>query len=162
VPLLLHLGPLFFPDYSFWVHNLVNWDEWHLLAHAMASDFSVTCQRLLKRTNVFLLRIKLRAIFHSLFDFKFDGYTGFAIYSSISQGLDEITYGGRRSRRNSITENSYSYQGSILQNSLSAENISDEFSSTNFWTNFGPKTTCINFHQYYGQYSWNLRYFEAI
>ena len=30
----------------------------------------------------------------------FDGYTGFAIYSSISQGLDEITYGvGRRSRR---------------------------------------------------------------
>lgn len=40
----------------------------------------------------------------------FDGYTGFAIYSSISQGLDEITYGGRRSRRNSITENNYSYQ----------------------------------------------------
>lgn len=34
----------------------------------------------------------------------FDGYTGFAIYSSISQGLDEITYGvGRRSRRSSIT-----------------------------------------------------------
>jgi len=37
----------------------------------------------------------------------FDGYTGFAIYSSISQGLDEITYGGRRSRRNSITEPSF-------------------------------------------------------
>uniref|UniRef100_A0A0K2VBH5 TRAFtype zinc finger domain containing 1 [Dasypus novemcinctus] n=1 Tax=Lepeophtheirus salmonis TaxID=72036 RepID=A0A0K2VBH5_LEPSM len=37
----------------------------------------------------------------------FDGYSGFAIYSSISQGLDEITYGGRRSRRNSITESSY-------------------------------------------------------
>jgi len=46
---------------------------------------------------------------------KFDGYTGFAIYSSISQGLDEITYGGRRSRRNSITETNYGFQrrGSI-------------------------------------------------
>jgi len=39
-----------------------------------------------------------------MFIFQFDGYTGFAIYSSISQGLDEITYGGRRSRRNSVTE----------------------------------------------------------
>lgn len=33
----------------------------------------------------------------------FDGYAGFSIYSSISQGLDEITYGGRRSRRGSIS-----------------------------------------------------------
>jgi hypothetical protein len=30
----------FFPIYSFWVHHLVNRDERHLLAHAMASDFS--------------------------------------------------------------------------------------------------------------------------
>ena len=46
----------------------------------------------------------------------FDGYTGFAIYSSISQGLDEITYGGRRSRRSSITDTSYyssSRRGSV-------------------------------------------------
>lgn len=35
----------------------------------------------------------------------FNGYSGFAMYSSISQGLDEITYGGRLSRRNSITDN---------------------------------------------------------
>lgn len=34
----------------------------------------------------------------------FDGYSGFAIYSSISQGLDEITYGGRLSRRNSFSD----------------------------------------------------------
>ena len=33
----------------------------------------------------------------------FNGYTGFATYSSISQGLDEITYGGRLSRRGSVT-----------------------------------------------------------
>jgi hypothetical protein len=31
---------LHFSDYSFWVHHLVNWDDRHLLAHAMASDFS--------------------------------------------------------------------------------------------------------------------------
>lgn len=35
----------------------------------------------------------------------FNGYSGFAMYSSISQGLDEITYGGRLSRRNSVTDN---------------------------------------------------------
>jgi hypothetical protein len=40
VPLLL-LGPPFFTDYSFRVHHLVNRDDRHLLAHAMASDFSV-------------------------------------------------------------------------------------------------------------------------
>ena len=33
----------------------------------------------------------------------FNGYSGFATYSSISQGLDEITYGGRLSRRGSVT-----------------------------------------------------------
>jgi hypothetical protein len=33
-----------FSDYSFWVHHLVNRDDRHLLAHAMASDFSVAWQ----------------------------------------------------------------------------------------------------------------------
>ena len=55
----------------------------------------------------------------------FDGYTGFAIYSSISQGLDEITYGGRRSRRNSITENSFGTSGTTLSRRGSFANISD-------------------------------------
>ena len=55
----------------------------------------------------------------------FDGYTGFAIYSSISQGLDEITYGGRRSRRNSITENSFATSGTSLSRRGSFANISD-------------------------------------
>ena len=36
----------------------------------------------------------------------FDGYQSFAIYSSINQGLDELSYGGRLSRRNSVTESS--------------------------------------------------------
>jgi len=36
----------------------------------------------------------------------FDGYAGYSIYSSISEGLDQITYGG--GRRNSITETNYS------------------------------------------------------
>jgi hypothetical protein len=31
----------FFPIILFWVHHLVNRDDWQLLAHAMASDFSV-------------------------------------------------------------------------------------------------------------------------
>jgi hypothetical protein len=43
------------------VHHLVNWDDWHLLAHAMASDFSAAWQCLSKRT-FFLLRIKLHAL----------------------------------------------------------------------------------------------------
>merc|ERR1719481_2426447 len=34
----------------------------------------------------------------------FDGYAGYSIYSSISEGLDSITHGGRTSRRNSVTE----------------------------------------------------------
>ena len=55
----------------------------------------------------------------------FDGYTGFAIYSSISQGLDEITYGGRRSRRNSISENTYGASGTSLSRRGSFANISD-------------------------------------
>jgi hypothetical protein len=51
----------------------------------------------------------------------FNGYSGFAIYSSISQGLDEITYGGRLSRRNSITEKTHR-RGSITN--LSANDYS--------------------------------------
>jgi hypothetical protein len=39
-----------FSNYSYWVHHLVNRDDQHPLAHAMASDFSVTCQCLSKRT----------------------------------------------------------------------------------------------------------------
>jgi hypothetical protein len=49
---------LHFSNYSFWVHRLVNWDDRQLLAHAMASDFSVIWQCLSKRT-FFLLWIKL-------------------------------------------------------------------------------------------------------
>jgi hypothetical protein len=45
----------------------------------------------------------------------FDGYAGYSIYSSISEGLDQITYGGRSSRRNSVTEMTYSFsrRGSV-------------------------------------------------
>ena len=45
----------------------------------------------------------------------FDGYAGYSIYSSISEGLDQITYGGRSSRRNSITDMTYSFsrRGSV-------------------------------------------------
>jgi hypothetical protein len=53
--------PSIFSDYSFWVHHLVNQDDRQLLAHAMASDFSVAWQCLSKRTIGFLLRIKLHA-----------------------------------------------------------------------------------------------------
>jgi hypothetical protein len=42
VPLLL-LGPPFVSYYSFLVPHRVKHDDWHLLAHAMASDFTVTC-----------------------------------------------------------------------------------------------------------------------
>jgi hypothetical protein len=48
-----------FSYYSFWVHQPVNRDVQHLLAHAMASDFSVAWQFLSKRTIGFSLRIKL-------------------------------------------------------------------------------------------------------
>ena len=45
----------------------------------------------------------------------FDGYAGYSIYSSISEGLDQISYGGRTSRRNSVTEMTYSFsrRGSV-------------------------------------------------
>jgi hypothetical protein len=42
--------PPHFYDHSFWVHHLVNWDDHQLLAHAMASDFSIAWQCLSKRT----------------------------------------------------------------------------------------------------------------
>jgi hypothetical protein len=54
-------GPSIFSDYSFRVHHPVNWDDQQLLAHAMASDFSVTWQWLSKRTIGFSLWIKLHA-----------------------------------------------------------------------------------------------------
>lgn len=46
----------------------------------------------------------------------YNGYSGFAMYSSINQGLDDISYGGRISRRNSITESSstFSRRGSVV------------------------------------------------
>jgi hypothetical protein len=47
--------PSILSDYSFRIHHPVNRDDPHLLAHAMASDFSVTWQFLSKRTIVFLL-----------------------------------------------------------------------------------------------------------
>jgi hypothetical protein len=46
---------LHFSNYSFWVHRLVNWDDRQLLAHAMASDFSVIWQCLSKRTFFFVM-----------------------------------------------------------------------------------------------------------
>jgi hypothetical protein len=42
-----------FSDYSFWVHHSITWHDRHLLAHAMASDLSVTWQCLSKRTTGF-------------------------------------------------------------------------------------------------------------
>jgi hypothetical protein len=36
--------PSILSDYYFLVHHPVNRDEWHILAHAMASDFTVTWQ----------------------------------------------------------------------------------------------------------------------
>jgi hypothetical protein len=43
-PLCLYSSSALFFDYSFRSHHPVNWDDWHLLAHAMASDFTVTLQ----------------------------------------------------------------------------------------------------------------------
>jgi hypothetical protein len=47
--------PSIFSHYSFWVHHLVNWDDRHLLAHAMASDFSAAWQCVSKRTIGFFV-----------------------------------------------------------------------------------------------------------
>jgi hypothetical protein len=53
VPFFL-LGPPFFQLF-FLVHHLVDRDDRHLLAHAMASDFSVAWQCLSNRTIVFFV-----------------------------------------------------------------------------------------------------------
>jgi hypothetical protein len=45
---------LHFSDYSFWVYHPVYRDDWQLLAHAKAFDFSVTWQCLSKKTIVFV------------------------------------------------------------------------------------------------------------
>lgn len=99
----------------------------------------------------------------------FDGYAGYSIYSSISEGLDQITYGGRTSRRNSITEMSYSFsrRGSVsagtdyplpaLMAALDASKASQEDrkekqSSTllaNAHVN-GQASAYLNSHQYNG------------
>jgi hypothetical protein len=47
--------PSIFFIIPFRVHHLVNQDDWHLLALAMASDFSVAWQCLSKRTIVFFV-----------------------------------------------------------------------------------------------------------
>jgi hypothetical protein len=61
-PMCPPLRPSIFSYYSFWVHHPVNRHDWHLLEHAMASDFSVAWQLLSKRTICFLLGIKLCAL----------------------------------------------------------------------------------------------------
>jgi hypothetical protein len=43
--------PSIFSDNSFGVHHLVNQDDWHLLAHAMASNFSSHMAASLKENN---------------------------------------------------------------------------------------------------------------
>jgi hypothetical protein len=54
VPLLLLGPPFFYSEYSFLVHRPINLDDRNLLAHAMASDFTVTWQYIFsKRTIVF-------------------------------------------------------------------------------------------------------------
>jgi hypothetical protein len=56
------LWPSIFSDYSFWAYHPVNQDDRHLLAHAMASDFSVAWQLLSERTIGFLFQIKLHVL----------------------------------------------------------------------------------------------------
>jgi hypothetical protein len=48
--------------FLFLVHHPVNGDDWHLLAHAMAYDFTVARQSSQREQLVFLLRIKLLAL----------------------------------------------------------------------------------------------------
>jgi hypothetical protein len=55
---------LHFSNYSFLVHHPVNQDDWHLLTHTMASDFTVACQYSQRILLFFLLRIKLNANLH--------------------------------------------------------------------------------------------------
>jgi hypothetical protein len=58
----LCLWPSIFSHYTFWIHHPVNQDDRHLLAHAMASDFTVTWQFISKRTIDSLLQIELHAL----------------------------------------------------------------------------------------------------
>jgi hypothetical protein len=60
--------PSIFSNYSFWVHHPVNRDDRHLLAFAMASDFSAAWQFLLKRIIDFLLHIKLHTLNFAIFN----------------------------------------------------------------------------------------------
>jgi hypothetical protein len=56
VPLLI-LGPSFFSGYSFLVHHPFNRHDQHLLAHALAFDFTVAWQFSHKEQLVFSLQI---------------------------------------------------------------------------------------------------------
>jgi hypothetical protein len=69
--------PSIFSDYSFWVHHIVNRDDRHLLAHAMASDFSVAWQCLSKRTIVFFVKDQTPRVLLNLYgdDQCYDFYT---------------------------------------------------------------------------------------
>jgi hypothetical protein len=51
-----------FSNYSFLAHHPVNWDDWYLLAHAMASDITVTWQFSQREHLLFSLRFKLHAL----------------------------------------------------------------------------------------------------
>jgi hypothetical protein len=56
-----------FSNYSFWVHHLVNQDDRHILANAMALDFSVAWQCLSKRTIGFSSQIKPHVVYLDTF-----------------------------------------------------------------------------------------------
>jgi hypothetical protein len=60
VPLLL--SPTFFAYYFFLVHHPVNWDDRHILANAMAYDFTVALQFSQREQSFFSLRTKLHTI----------------------------------------------------------------------------------------------------
>jgi hypothetical protein len=50
-------------------------------------------------------------------------------------------------------------QGSISQNSVSAENVSDKFSSPKFLANFHPKVKDMSLSEYYGHSCWIFKVF---
>merc|ERR1712198_652542 len=53
----------------------------------------------------------------------YEGISGYSIYTSIGEGLDQITYGNRTSRRNSISDNTVSANYSLSrQSSFSTRN----------------------------------------
>jgi hypothetical protein len=57
---------LHFSDYSFLVHHPVNWDDQHLLAHAMSSDFTVTWQYSQREQLFFSYRLNSTATLSSV------------------------------------------------------------------------------------------------